>query len=84
MAYESGLAFLGLDNRTPPVKTAMGASAMGQDGLAAMGAGAPLRLCQRIVGAPLILDPLRGSSFRYRHNPSPIFLCVLTAAAFYE
>ena len=36
---------------------------MGQDGLAAVGAGAPLRLCQRIVGAPLVLDSLRGSFF---------------------
>ena len=40
------LTFFGLDDRAAAIKAAMGASAMGQDGFAAIGAGAPLRLGQ--------------------------------------
>jgi hypothetical protein len=61
------LTFLGFDYRAAAVKTTLRAGAMGQHGLAAVGTGAPLRLGEMIMGAPLIFHSLRGSSFRYWH-----------------
>ena len=74
-------AFLSLNDGAAAIKAAVRASAVGQNGFAAIGAGAPLRLGQAVVSAALVLDSLRGSSLRYRHGFSPVFLRVAAAAS---
>jgi len=58
----------------------MSASAVGQHGFAAVGAGAPLRFGQTVMGSALILDAFWCSSLRYWHGFSPIFPRVPAAA----
>jgi hypothetical protein len=70
----AGLTFLNLDDGTPAVKSAMRAGAVWQDGLAAIGAGAPLRFTQGIMSTALVFDALRSPSLRYGHRLTPIFL----------
>jgi hypothetical protein len=61
------LAFVGLYHDPTTVETATGTSAMRQNGFPALGAGAPLRGGQGIVGTPLLFHSFRSSSLRYRH-----------------
>jgi hypothetical protein len=68
--------FLSLNDGAAAIKAAVGAGAVGQNGFAAIGASAPLRLGQAIMRTALVFDSLRGSSLRYRHGFSPVFLRV--------
>jgi hypothetical protein len=84
VSAKSGLALLDLNDGSAPVKAAMSAGAVRLGGLAAIGAGAPLRLGQTVVCAPLVLHALGSSSFRYRHRFSPIFLRKNTAELLFQ
>jgi hypothetical protein len=68
--------FLSLNDGAAAIKAAVGAGAVGQNGFAAIGAGAPLRLGQAVMRTALVFDSLRGSSLGYRHGFSPVFLRV--------
>jgi hypothetical protein len=68
--------FLSLNDGAAAIKAAVGAGAVGQNGFAAIGASAPLRLGQAIMRTALVFDSLRGSSLGYRHGFSPVFLRV--------
>jgi len=46
-----------LDDGTAVVETAVSAGAMGQNRFAAIGAGAPLRRGQMVMGAALVFNP---------------------------
>jgi hypothetical protein len=69
-----------LNDRAAAVKAAMRAGSVGQHGFSAIGTAAPLRLGQMIMGAALVLDALRSSSFRYWHALILFFLRFLAAA----
>lgn len=70
----NGLALLDLNYGAAAVKAAVGAGAVRPSRFAAIGTSAPLRFRKSVMRAALVLDPLRSSSFRYRHRFSPIFL----------
>jgi hypothetical protein len=70
-----------LDNGAPAVKAAMGARTVRQHGFAAIGTRTPLRLGNGIMGAALVFDSFRSSSFGHRHGLSPVFPCFKAAAA---
>jgi hypothetical protein len=61
------LLFLYQDPATPIV-AAVGAGAVRQGGFAAIGTGTPLRRGEGIVGAALVFNSFRGSSFGNRHQ----------------
>jgi hypothetical protein len=82
LAGKLGLIVFGCDDGSTPVKAAVRASAMRQNGFSTIGAATPLGLGEVIMGAALVLHPFRGSSFWYWHRLSPIFPCASAADTF--